>query len=131
MSSRCDTFPGDDDPKHWHRLTSEGCLHLVERLVNLHPQLHELREDINRCDRDMAKAAADHTHQPLSMAILDVHAVGKTAFTRFWLDSAKKEAPKVETSHPFPYLSLSVPSSTTLKHHIVNNLFEERRFLLW
>jgi len=83
---------------------------MTEHLFLLHPQLQRLKDDLDRCAADGARAATDQAHSPCWLAILGPPGVGKPRLLRFWLEEASREALAGEEGH-VPYLSLSLPAS--------------------
>ena len=83
---------------------------MIEHLFLLHPQLQRLKDDLDRCAADGARAATDQAHSPCWLAILGPPGVGKTRLLRFWLEEASREALAGEEGH-VPYLSLSLPAT--------------------
>lgn len=83
---------------------------MIEHLFLLHPQLQRLKDDLDRCAADGARAVTDQTHSPCWLAILGPPGVGKTGLLRFWLEEANREALAREDGH-VPYLSLSLPAT--------------------
>jgi hypothetical protein len=83
---------------------------MIEHLFLLHPQLQRLKDDLDHCAADGARAVTNQTHSPCWLAILGPQGVGKTRLLRFWLEEASREALAREEGH-VPYLSLSLPAT--------------------
>lgn len=96
--------------KQRHDMTDEERRHMIEHLFLLHPQLQRLKDDLDRCAADGARAATDQAHYPSWLAILGPQGVGKTGILRFWLEKASREALAREEGR-VPYLSLSLPAT--------------------
>jgi hypothetical protein len=88
-------------------MTDEERRHMIEHLFLLHPQLQQLKDDLDRCAADGARAATDQTHYPSWLAILGPQGVGKTGLLRLWLEEASREEGYV------PYLSFSLSATLT------------------
>src|SRR5260221_13378193 len=92
MKSSWNCSSGDHTSKNWHGKTDEERRHMSEHLFLLHPQLQRLKDDLDHCAADGARAVTDQTHSPCWLAILGPQGVGKTRLLRFWLEEASREA---------------------------------------